>query len=435
MPERHPASLLRLRTLKPAAVFTAIVLAVLLAACTDKIDGGAACPDLCPTQPNAFRDTTLYAVDLDTTISGFPTFGLSTTLLLANRPDTVESSAVVRFDVLPTAFTPNNTGDTVTISTVDSVYLRVVIDSSGARGAAQVQLQAYDVDTTDTSPTSTVIRSLFRPDRLIGSVPITTVAARDTVRIPISKTVMQKKLADKSRLRIGIRLAGVTSAQIRIVQQTLGFPSPLLTFDPSSDTTYLPRTVSANTTFGGIASEELLAATVSSLLIKGTPDAGAQTLTVGGLPSRRSYLRFNVPSNILDSSTVVRAELILTQRPVRGIDPKDTIAVVPLIGVSSTLVTDIRRAMELAAPGLFTSPVLDSLLVFPSDSGAKMLNVLGVVRNWAALPATVYRALILRSSHEGSEPAEARFFSIEAPLSLRPRIRITYLPRVDRALP
>jgi len=411
------------------------VLAVLVAACTDKIDGGAACPDLCPTQPNVFRDTTLYAVDLDTTISGFPTLGLSTAVLLANRPDTVESSAVIRFDVLPTAFTPNNTGDTVTITTVDSVYLRVVIDPTGARGAAQVQLQAYDVDTVDTSPSSAVVRSLFRPDRLIGSVPITTVAARDTVRIPISKSVLQKKLAEHSRFRIGIRLAGVTSAQIRIVPQRSGFPSPLLTFDPSSDTTYLPQTVSANTTFGGTAGEELLAATVSSLLIKGTPDAGVQTLTVGGLPSRRSYLRFNVPSDILDSSTVVRAELILTQRPVRGIDPKDTIAVIPLIGVSSTLVTDIRRAMELAAPGLFTSPVLDSLLVFPSDSGAKTLNVLGVVRNWAALPTNVYRALILRSSHEGSEPAEARFFSNEAPLALRPRIRITYLPRVDRALP
>ncbi len=170
-------------------------------------------------------------------------------------------------------------------------------------------------------------------------------------------------------------------------------------------------------------------------MIKGTADADAQTLAVGGLPSRRSYLRFNIPSNIIDSGTVVRAELILTQRPIRGIDPRDTIAVVPLIGVSSTLVTDIRRAMELAAPGLFASPVLDSLLVFPSDSGAKTLNLLGVIRNWTLLPSTVYRALILRSSHEGSEPAEARFFSMEAPLSLRPRIRITYLPRVDRALP
>ena len=435
MPERHPASLRRLQTPKPVAVLTAIILAVLVAACTDKIDGGGACPDLCATQPNAFKDTTVYAVELDTTISGFPTLGLSTSILLANRPDTIESSAVIRFDVLPTSFTPNNTGDTVTITTVDSVFLRVVIDSTGARGAAQVELQAYDVDTTETSPTSAVIRSLFRPDRLIGSVPITTVAARDTVRIPISKTVLQKKLTDKSRFRIGIRLAGVTSSQIRILQQTSGFASPLLTFDPSNDTTYLPRAVSPSTTFGGIASEELLAASVFSLLIKGTPDADAQTLSVGGLPSRRSYMRFNVPARILDSSTVVRAELILTQRPVRGIDPKDTIAVVPLIGVSSTLVTDIRRAMELAAPGLFSSPRLDSLLVFPSDSGAKSLNVLGVIRNWTALPTTVYRALIFRSSHEGSEPAEAHFFSIEAPLSLRPRLRITYLPRVDRALP
>ncbi len=436
MPERHPGSSRRLRTLKSSVtVLTAIVLAVMAAACTDQINGGAACPDLCPTQPNTFKDTTIYPVDLDTTISGFPTLGLAPSILLANRPDTIESSAVIRFDVLPTAFTPNNSGDTATITTVDSVFLRLVIDSTGARGATQVVLQAYDVDTTDTSPSAAVVRSLFRPDRLIGSIPITTVAARDTVRIPISKTVFAAKLANHSRFRIGIRLAGATSAQIRIVQQYAGAASPLLAFDPASDTTYLPQAVAPNTRFGGVSSEELLAAAVSSLLIKGTPDADAQTLVVGGLPSRRSYLRFNVPASILDSSTVVRAELILTQRPVRGIDPRDTIAVVPLIGISSKLVTDIRRAMELAAPGLFTSPVLDSLLVIPSDSGAKSLNMLGVIRNWALLPSTVSRALVLRSSHEGSEPAEARFYSIEAPQSLRPRIRITYLPRVDRALP
>ncbi|MEP6832633.1 MAG: hypothetical protein ABJB74_04525 [Gemmatimonas sp.] len=415
-------------------ILTAIVVTVLVAACTDKIDGGAACPDLCPTQPNTFKDTTLFAVELDTTISGFPTFGLGTSILLANRPDTLETRAVIRFDVLPTEFTPNNSGEAVTIATVDSAFLRVVIDSTGARGAAQVELQAYDVDTTDVSPSSAVIQSLFRPDRLLGTIPITTVAARDTVRIPISKTVLEKKLADHSRFRIGIRLVGATSAQVRIVQQNSGFGSPLLAFDPSSDTTYLPLTVSPNTAIG-VDADELLGASVSTLLVRGTPDADAQSLTVGGFPSRRSYLRFNVPASILDSATVVRAELILTQRPVRGLDPKDTIAVVPLIGVSSTLVTDIRRIMELAAPGLFAAPALDSLLVVPSDSGTKSLNLLGVIRNWSALPTTVTRALILRSSHEGSEPAEARFYSIEAPIALRPRIRITYLPRVDRALP
>lgn len=438
MPERHPVSARRLRLFKsPFALFAAIAVAVGAAACTDDLEnGGAACPALCPTQPNAFRDTLIDAVDLDTTIGGFPTLGLSTSLLLANRKDTVEANAVIRFDLFPTSFIVNSAGgDSVLITTVDSVFLRLVVDSSGARGLSQVDLEAYDVDTTDAVPSAETVRSLFRPDRLIGTLPITTVAARDTLRIPISKAFLQQKIADKARVRIGVRIAGNNSAQMRIVQQSSGFASPLLTYDPATDTTYLPYTVSANTAVGGQTSEELLASAVSPLTIKGTPDAGAQTLSIGGLPSRRSYMRFNIPQHILDSSAVVRAELLLTQRRNGGVDAGDTIGVVPLIGVSSNLVTDIRRAMELAAPGFFASPDLDSLLVIPSDSGVKTLNVLGVFRNWASLPITVPRVLVLRSSHEGSEPAEARFYSMEAPSALRPRLRITYLPRVDRALP
>lgn len=443
MPERHPASAHRASTgrlrfiTSPFAICAAIALAVGVAACTDDLEnGGAACPALCPTQPNTFRDTLIDAVELDTTIGNFPALGLASSVLLANRKDTVESNVVLRFDLYPRSFLPNNNGsDSLPITTVDSAYVRVIIDSTGARGTAQVELQAFDVDTTDTNASSAVVRSLFRADRLIGTTPITTIAARDTVRIPISKAWLEAKIAGEKRVRIGLRLTGNTSAQVRIVQQVLGIASPELSFDPATDTSYISYNVSPNTAVGGTSSEELLAAAVSPLLIKGTSEAGAQTLSVGGFPSHRSYMRFRIPQNILDSSTVVRAELLLTQRPGNGIDGRDTLGVVPLIGVSSDLVTDIRRAMELAAPGFFTTPDLDSLLVAPSDSGLKTLNMLGVFRNWAALPTSVPRVLVLRSSNEGAEPAEARFFSMKAPASLRPRLRVTYLPRVDRALP
>ncbi|MBC8086460.1 MAG: hypothetical protein H7Z40_04285 [Phycisphaerae bacterium] len=408
-----------------------------LAACTEDYKGGAACPELCPTQPTAFRDTTIDVVELDTTIAGFPTLGLAQSLLLASRKDTVESSIVLRFDVLPTAFTPNNGAvDTVTITKIDSVFLRVVIDSTGARGLTQVELQAYDVDTTELSPSSATIRSLFRPDRLIGSVPITTVAARDTVRIPLLKAVLEKKIADRARVRIGILLVGASSSQVRVLAFSAnGIASPLLAFDPTTDTTYSPVAIAPNTTAGGTTAEELLAAAVASVAIKGTPDAGAQILSVGGFPSRRTYLRFNIPALILDSSSVVRAELLLTQVRSAGVDLNDTISVVPLIGATTSQLTDIRRSMDLAVEGLFAFPRVLALRVIPADSGVRRLNVLGALNNWSSLPAGTPKSLILRTANEGSEPGEFRFYSIEAPLSVRPRLRITFLPRVDRALP
>jgi hypothetical protein len=45
------------------------------------------------------------------------------------------------------------------------------------------------------------------------------------------------------------------------------------------------------------------------------------------------------------------------------------------------------------------------------------------------------RAIVLRSSLEGEFPSEFYFYSSEAPASLRPRVEISYIPRVDFSLP
>ena len=70
------------------------------AACTESFDGGGACPALCPATQTAFRDTILDAVTLDTAVAGFPSLGLSGTLLIANRPDTLVTASVFRYDNL-----------------------------------------------------------------------------------------------------------------------------------------------------------------------------------------------------------------------------------------------------------------------------------------------------------------------------------------------
>lgn len=432
MPERF--SVLSRKLARAAVLLVTLGAAVGAAACTEDLGGGLACPSLCPVQSNAFHDTTLDAVTLDTTISGFPTFGLSQNLLIASRGDTVQSSAVVRFDTLPTAFNKNITGDTATITAIDSVFLRVVIDSTGGHGLSQVSLQAYDVDSAGIqNPSAALVRSLFRPDRLIGSTPITPSAVRDTLRIPLSKAVVLDRITNRTHLRIGLRLSGTTSAQIRIVGSQGGVASPLLAFDPSTDTTYYPVGVAPSTVVNGVLADELLANTVYTVSDRNTSDAGVQTLVVGGYPSRRSYLRFNLPAFIRDSSTVVRAQLLLTQRPSFGVDLRDSISVVPLVNVSTSVVTDVRRSMDLAAPGIFAG--LDSLRLVPGDTIQHTLNVLSLVRSWALLDTAIVRAITLRTSNEGSEPAEARFYSKEAPLALRPRLRITYIRKVEGAIP
>ncbi len=92
MPERFS---LPFRRLSLFAVAAAVALG---AACTESFDGGGACPSLCPVQQTSFRDTILEAVTLDTTLAGFPTLGLSANVLVANRPDTLVTRGILRFD-------------------------------------------------------------------------------------------------------------------------------------------------------------------------------------------------------------------------------------------------------------------------------------------------------------------------------------------------
>jgi hypothetical protein len=61
--------------------------------------------------------------------------------------------------------------------------------------------------------------------------------------------------------------------------------------------------------------------------------------------------------------------------------------------------------------------------------------VVNLVRAWRSLPSNTPRALVLRAALEGAQAAEVRFYSIEAPAGLRPRLRLSYVPRTNFGLP
>ncbi len=414
------------------AVLLATALVSAGAACTESFEGGDACPSLCPAKPAAFRDTTIDAVTLDTTLSGYPALGLSSTLLLANRPDTIITRNVIRFDVLPTSFLPNKTGTTESITTVDSVTLILPMDTTGSRGTVPITVDAFDVDTTVNDSSQVVVKSLFRANRLLGSVTITPSTQGDTLRIPLSKALFAAKIAAGARLRVGLRMTG-GSGQLRIIAFQSGAGAPYVRFDPSTDTTYAPLTVSPTTSLELATTDVNLSYMLYTLVDVGSPAPDAQTLVVGGFPAYRTYLRFNLPKAITDSSTIVRAEVLLTQRPSRFGNVNDTVAILPIVPTTTSLVTDIRRILDLSAEGRFAS--LDSSRLVPRDSGQRALNILSLARSWATVAADVPRAVAFRISIEGAQPAEFRFYSSKAAAALRPRMRITYLPRTQTAIP
>lgn len=416
----------------PLLALSLFAASAVAAACTENLEGGAACPSLCPEQSEQFRDTSFEAVVLDSSISGFPVLGISSTLLLANRPDTLVTRTIMRFDVLTTAYAPNGTGAVDSISTVDSVFLKVPLDTTGRLGTGPVTIEAFDVDTAVNDSVPAVLRSLFRRDRLIGSLTLTPSQTGDTIRVPLSKTVVAEKIARKARLRVGLRMVG-NAGQLRLRAFTFGVSATTLEYDPATDTLYRPTVVTAQTVLPGGSEDATIAYTTYGLVDVGSPPPGPTTLLVGGLPSYRSYLRFNVPARIIDSSTIVRAELVLTQQPSRFASANDTVVVYPLVPSAIAEVTDLRRAIDLAADGKLIR--MDTTLLVPRDSGQRVINVLALTRSWKTQPRSVPRALALRIGFEGSQPSELRFFSSEAAASLRPRLRVTFLPKSEFVLP
>lgn len=409
------------------------------AACSEQLEGGAGCAaGLCPVTNAAVVDTTLDPVVLDTALAGVPVAGDLPVLLLATRPgaDSLDVRAVVRFDSVPGSFAPPAGGDSVRITRVDSTAIRLTLDTSGTRFTGPVTIQAYDVDTAAAGDTVVdVLAALFRPDRLLGEVTLASpTVTGDTVSLRLSNDAFAAKAQARARLRIGLRLVSATSARVRLFGVGVGgvnAVSPVVRFDPATDTIFRAVLVFPASVTPG-SSELARAYRAQSLPVRVPRLTDGSDLVIGGLPARRVYMRFAVPARFIDSVDLVRASLLLTQRASGAPDALDTgVTVRPLAVLATDAVTDLRRASEFASGAVG----LDTLRVDPRGSGVRVFSVVNLLRAWRALPTNTPRALVLRATAEGAQAAELRFYSIEAAAELRPRLRLSYVPRTNFGLP
>ena len=414
-----------------------VAVSVVLAACGERLESGNACPILCPGQSLALRDTTVTGVVLDTTLTGFPPRGASTFLLLANSGDTAEVRYVVRFDSLPSTYVKG--ADTLAITSVDSAYIRISFDATQSRFSAPVTFEAYDVDATTTDSVTSALLPLFRSDRRIGLVTVDSASLKDSVRIFLDNGVVANRMFNGQRLRIGVRV--VSPAPVRIAVLSANTSSfPRLAFDPApADTaigiqTLVPRSFTP-------ASDLRIAVDFTDYNIPvGGSALPADAIGVGGPRGRRAYIRFDIPARITDSTTIVRATLILTQRAAPTYGFTDSITVASQVVVATSEVTDLSKAALITdtLPGRNPPSVfgLPSIRVPPGGMAERQFDIVNVVRFWRSTTAErVPQAIVLRSANEATSILEARFYSIEAAAALRPRLVITYVPQSEFGIP
>lgn len=404
--------------------------ALLLAGCTEDLDGGAACPALCPGQNVVVTDTVLEAIVFDTVVTGTPSIGSEGALLLATRGDTIDTRVVMRFDSLTSRITRNG-GDSA-ITAIDSAYLLVRLNPTRTKVTAPVRIDLYDVDTTAADTSVAAVLARFRPERLLGGSTLDTNQVKDSLRVYFDNAKLLALITGPKRLRVGLRVTSTKGAVLSLGSYDVSAPV-VLKYDPVPSDTAIDEISVGLRSITPTDDFELQTDLIDYTIIAAAPPVPpVDILSIGGLPARRSYLRFIVPPRILDSSTVLRATLLLTQVPVPLLARTDSTLLLPQLVVAGEEVTDYSRAAAL----LSAFPV-DTLRVSALDNGVRQIEVAAALRQWTTAnnPFKQQRAIVIRANDEALGVGEARFYSTKAASTLRPRLRVSYSLRSTFGIP
>lgn len=406
---------------------------MMIAGCSENLDGGAACPVLCPEQGLEVRDTVLYPVVFDSSLSGYPLIGTEPAIILARRGDTLVTAGIARFDTLLQRITRGDTAQR-TITSIDTADL--VLSIGGAPIARDsVTIELYDVDTTVTGLDTAAVRQLFRPDRFISSRTFHKDSLIGTRRIPVPAAFLAPRLIAGQRVRFGIAVRSDSSVQLQMLTAESQGAAIL---------SYLGRAPADTQTLLIVASSNVAetpgAATSSfadyQVILDGlAPPSGV--LAVGGVPGNRTYLRFDIPPGLIEDNTIVRALLIMTQLPNRTIDPGDTLRLIPRL-VRATSVLDPEPGKAALVLGNIASFPMPLLSVTAADSGQQQFQIGTAIAVWrVADDQTFTRAIVLQALDEGIAPHTALFYSGDSsvPQGQRPHILLSYVPRAGFGLP
>ncbi|MEO8336475.1 MAG: hypothetical protein ABI664_15960 [bacterium] len=413
----------------------ALLLIGTLVSCKEQVTGSLGCPELCTDESAAVRDTVLLgAIVVDTTFNGFPRPGEDRDVSLWNNLDTADVRLVARFDSLPLNYQIVGASSDSLIRRVDSASLIFTVDTILQKGTFPLTIDAFDVDTTAADSLTSALVPLFRADRLIGSQTFTASDLKvDTLRLGLDNAALFAKIRDTLRLRVGLRVRGQGSSHIRVLGNSF---VPRIRFRVSADTTIAPDTIFPRSKTPPDDANIQSAYTLYKIIAAGAlPLPPLGSFSIGGFAGGRAYLRFDIPTAVLDSVQVIRASLLLTQRTARStaaIDDTLTVFTQPVL--ASPSVTDIFTASQFI--GGARAYGIDSVRFAARDSGQKSIELVNLLRFWKSIgPTNTSRSVVLRALQEGATPAEANFFSIEGPAALRPRLRLTYVPRRGFGIP
>lgn len=390
----------------------ALLAALAVMGCQEKLTAPADCPALCPGgSPEVFDEVVTPILGADSSFRGYVQPFAAAGLLASNGLGGFESRIIMRFSRRPDSVTVRDTARTYTIDSVALGFNLLARDTT----LPNLRLLLYRMPTAiDTTTTYAAIDPAFVPANLIRTIVVPDSVKRGPVRTVFSGADLNSLLipaADTGVLALGVRIDSPDTTGVRLGSSSSGTGGVFVTYT----TLDVPDSGSAKLrTF-------TLASTFNSYVIPPQLVPDTMLLVVGGEPSSRAILRFVLPPHIRDSASIVRATLELTP-------------VAPITG----LLTDPARiqARAVVADLGAKSPVSSALGRVPADTvepGATSVNLEAVrlVELWLG-NTTRPSALVLAMAPDIEAASFARpvFYSTRAvDPAVRPRLRISYLRR------
>jgi hypothetical protein len=434
------------RSWRALAAFAGVTL--VLAGCQENLAGGAACPALCPDTLTV-RDTVLLASEAlanDVTLSGSPALGTEAQLLAADYVqggDRLQTGVVFRFDSLQRVVIDTTGKPPRPITTVDTASLRIniVTPSIGSYDSTLVRdtlvtFVLYDVNATAGDFDTAAVRARFGVTE-VGSLAVKRDSLTGTIAIPLDTAFLGSHIRSGERVRLGLQVQSDNGAQVRIYSVEGGSPASLQ-YIGHADTTRLSAGISVNTRSSAGPPIRSLADYTLVLVGAGPPPAGV--LAAGGIPASRIYIRFDIPPSLIDSSTtIVRANLEMHQQGNSLYSSDDTVALVTRLVRATKVISDPAQAAVLSIDpiSISTTFAVPEVRVSPSATRLDTIPLAPILLFWKSEgPETMQRSIVLQSSGQGLDPRRFYLYSSDAAdESLRPKLRITYIPRSGFGLP
>ncbi len=392
---------------RKAYVVAAVAAAIAAGACKETVTAPGTCKSLGSCSQVQLGDTVLpAAIASDTSYRGFFLVQDSPLLVASNLPS-FQAIAIARFTARPTFWIVNS--DTVRIAAVDSTRFTIQLTRRDT-AAHHLQLLIYrvPVDSVDSTATYARIAPLLTPANFVDSIVVgdSTLNQSFPIILPAGAFEPDTGAPDSGRVAAAIFLKADTTTAVTLASVNLtGAPARLEWFAHGADTTQ-KQTLAATPEFDSFVS---------------TPDRPAPsvaTLMAGGLPAARTLVRFSIPRFFVDSTTIVKATLVLTpSAPVFGF-PHDSF---PL--EAHAIVRDYGpKSFYLTSTG-FTGGVE----VRAGDTSQVQLDLTQIIRNWKGIsPDSLPRSIVLLNGAEGASLAELDVFSTSA-TSGQPFLHITYV--------